>query len=83
MLSQRVKAALVFTPLVLIMIYFGGWVFNLFFAAVLLTATYEYWRLFTKIDSSPSLALMLTGVGVTILVRWFLPQYFHAHLLPS
>ncbi len=42
MLSQRVKAALVFTPLVLIMIYFGGWVFNLFFAAVLLTATYEY-----------------------------------------
>ena len=82
MLSQRVKAALVFTPLVLIMIYFGGWVFNLFFAAVLLTATYEYWRLFTKIDSSPSLALMLTGVGGTILVRWFLPQYFHAHLLP-
>lgn len=77
MLSQRVKAALVFVPLVLIAIYFGGWVFNLFFAAVLLVAAYEYWRLFTKIETTPSLPPMLAGVVLVILTRWFLPLYFH------
>ncbi|MBG0788058.1 MAG: phosphatidate cytidylyltransferase, partial [Anaerolineaceae bacterium] len=81
MLSQRVKAALVFTPLVLITIYLGGWVFKLFFAAALLVATFEYWRLFTKINSSPSLVLMLIGVAGVILARWFLPQHFHGHIL--
>jgi uncharacterized membrane protein len=30
MLSQRVKAAVVFVPLVLILVYIGGWAFNLF-----------------------------------------------------
>jgi CDP-diglyceride synthetase len=46
MLSQRVKAALVFVPLVLILIYFGGWPFNLFVLALLLVAAFEYTRMF-------------------------------------
>ena len=82
MRSQRVKAALVFTPLVLIVIYLGGWVYNLFFAAVLITAAYEYWRLFTKIGDTPSLPVMLVGVGLVILTRWFLPQALQIHLIP-
>lgn len=80
--SQRVKAALIFTPLVLIIIYLGGWVHRIFFAAVLLAATYEFWRLFTKIGYTPSLALMLIGVGLIIPTRWFLPQALQIHLLP-
>jgi len=82
MLSQRVKAALVFVPLVLIAIYLGGWVYKFFFAAVLLAATYEYWRLFQKVDASPSLLLMLAGVGLVILTRWFLPLHFQGFVLP-
>lgn len=82
MLSQRVKAALVFTPLVLIVIYLGGWVYNLFFAAVLLAATFEYWRLFKKIGQTPFLPLMLVGVALIILARWFLPQTLQNHILP-
>ena len=81
MLSQRVKAALVFVPLVLIIMYLGGWIFNLFFGAVLLFAAYEYWRLFTKLGETPSLPLMLVGVGLVILTRWFLPQTFHSPLI--
>lgn len=81
MLSQRVKAALVFVPLVLITIYLGGWIFKLFFGVVLLFAAYEYWRLFTKLGKTPSLPLMLAGVGLVILTRWFLPQYFHSPLI--
>jgi phosphatidate cytidylyltransferase len=78
MLSQRVKAALIFVPLVLIAIYLGGWAYNIFFAAVLFVATYEYWRLFTKIETTPSLPVMVIGVGLVILTRWFLPSYFHS-----
>ena len=81
MLSQRVKSALVFVPLVLIAIYLGGWIYNLFFAAVLLVATYEYWRLFQKINTTPSLPLMLGGVGLLILTRWFLPRHFQGDIL--
>lgn len=71
MLSQRVKAALVFIPLVLILIYFGGWVFNLFILALLLVAGYEYTRLFSRIGQRPSLAMILIGVALLVIQRWF------------
>ena len=77
MLSQRVKAALVFVPLVLILIYFGGWVFNLFILTLLLVAAYEYTRLFTRIGQHPSLALILIGVALTVIQQWF----FHGEYL--
>jgi phosphatidate cytidylyltransferase len=71
MLSQRVKAALVFVPLVLILIYFGGWVFNLFILALLMVAAYEYTRLFSRIGQRPSLAIVLIGVVLLVIQRWF------------
>ena len=70
MLSQRVKAALIFVPLVLILIYFGGWVFNLFILAVLLIAAMEFSRLFTRMGYPTSLTLILLGVALFILHRW-------------
>ncbi len=81
MLSQRVKAALIFVPLVLIMIYLGGWVYNLFFAAVLLVAAFEYARLFKAMGTHPSLVLMLVGVALFIVQRWLLPVYFVSILI--
>jgi len=70
MLSQRVKAALVFVPLVLILIYIGGWAFNLFIAAVLLLAAFEFSRLFDHMGYRPTPALILFGVSLFIVHRW-------------
>ena len=70
MLSQRVKAALVFVPLVLILIYIGGWPFNLFISAILLLAAYEYVRLFNQMGYRPSQVIVLAGMTLFIIQRW-------------
>lgn len=77
MLSQRVKAAVVFVPLVLVLIYFGGWVFNLFVLALLLVGAIEYARLFEQIGYRPSLVVLIAGVTLFVIQRWFLKD---AHL---
>jgi len=74
MLSQRVKAALIFVPLVLILIYFGGWVYNIFIMLVLLIAAVEYTRLFEKFGYRPFLPLVLLGVLLFVLQRWFMGE---------
>ena len=74
MLSQRVKAALVFVPLVLILIYIGGWLFNLFILAILLVGAYEYVRLFKLAGQQPALVIVLAGVALIVLQRWFFPD---------
>jgi len=71
MLSQRVKAALVFIPLLLIMIYIGGWAFNGFFTLILLLAALEYSRLFNKIGYRPFRIVLFAGVLLFLLERWF------------
>jgi phosphatidate cytidylyltransferase len=70
MLSQRVKAALVFIPLVLILIYFGGWLFNLFILMVLVAAAYEYTRLFFRIDNLPSFPTIMVGIFLVVMHEW-------------
>ncbi len=73
MLSQRVKAALVFVPLVVLMIYFGGWVFNGFITLVMLLAALEFSRVFDKLGYRPFTPLLLAGVLLFLLQRWFFP----------
>ena len=73
MLSQRVKAAVIFVPLVLAMIYFGGWAFNGFITLVLLLAALEYSRVFGKLGIRPFTPLLLAGVLLFLLQRWFFP----------
>ena len=72
MLSTRVKAAMVFVPLVLILIYFGGWVFNSFIAVILILAAMEYSQLFKKLGYQPFSPLIGFGVLLVVLQRWFL-----------
>lgn len=81
MLSQRVKAALIFVPLVLVLIYLGGWAFNLFMTVALLFATVELSRLFDRMGYSPNLVLMLVGVLLLVLQRWFLDGLFLGELI--
>jgi len=71
MLSQRVKAALIFVPLVLILIYIGGWVFNLFITGLLLLAAYEFVRLFNQMGYRPSFLVASIGILLIIIQRWF------------
>jgi len=71
MLSQRVKAAAVFIPLVLLMFYFGGWAFNSFITLVLLLAALEFSRVFGKLGYRPFTPLLLAGVLLFLLQRWF------------
>jgi phosphatidate cytidylyltransferase len=81
MLSQRVKAALIFVPLVLILIYVGGWAFNLFIVAILLFAAVEYARLFSQLGTSPSLLVLLGGILLFSLQRWFFDGQYLGILL--
>ncbi len=76
MLAQRVKAALIFVPLVLILMFFGGWVFNLFMVVILLVAGYEYVKLFKLTGFNPSLLITLLGIFLMALQRWLLPAWF-------
>ena len=71
MLSQRTKSALIFTPIVLVMIYLGEWAFYVFTAAILLAGAFEYTRLFKTFGHSPSLPVILAGILLFVLERWF------------
>jgi phosphatidate cytidylyltransferase len=76
MLKQRVKAALIFVPLVLILIYLGGWAFNISIIVILLLAAYEYAVLFNRVGFYPSRMALLLGVLVLTIQRWvFIGQY--------
>lgn len=81
MLSQRVKAALVFVPLVLILIYVGGWAFNVFILALLLVGAYEYARLFEKAGFRPSQGVLLVGVALFIVQHWLFNEAYLGLLL--
>ena len=74
MLSQRVKAAMIFVPLVLVMFYFGGWAFNGFITLVLLLAALEFSRVFAKLGTRPFTPLLLAGVLLLLIQRWFFPN---------
>ena len=82
MLSTRVKAALVFVPLLLILIYLGGWAFNLFIIAVLLISAFEYGRIFEGMGYAPSIPLLSVGVLLLTLQRWLGLGFFGELVFP-
>ena len=70
MLSQRVKAVVIFVPLTLIMIYIGRWAFSVFITIILLLAAIEYTHLFFHMGYLSSLPILIAGVLLFILQRW-------------
>ena len=81
MLSQRVKAAVIFVPLVLVLIYIGGWIFNLFILGLLLVAAFEYTRLFDQMGYRVSLAVLVAGVILFVAQHWFILDAYLGILL--
>lgn len=67
---------MVFVPLMLILIYFGRWPFNLAITAVLLLAAFEFSRVFNKIGYHPSPALIMVSVLILIIQRWFFKDQY-------
>ena len=71
MLSQRVKAAFIFVPLILFFMFIGGWAFNAFIAILLTLAVLEYRQVCQKFGYDLPAPILLLGVSLFIIQRWF------------
>ena len=69
MLSVRVKSALVFVPLLLLISWLGGIVYFLAILAILGIGAWEYWRLLKTMGYDVSFPLMLVGVELLLILR--------------
>ncbi|HAE86387.1 MAG TPA: hypothetical protein DCG78_07810 [Anaerolineaceae bacterium] len=69
MLSVRVKSALVFVPLLLLISWLGGLVYFIFILVMLGIGTWEYWRLLKTMGYDVSFPLMLAGVELLLILR--------------
>ena len=69
MLSVRVKSALVFVPLLLLISWLGGIVYFLAILVILGIGTWEYWRLLKTLGYDVSFPLMLVGVELLLILR--------------
>ena len=69
MLNARVKSALVFVPLLLLVSWLGGIVYFLFILVVIGIGTWEYWRLLKTMGYDVSFPLMLAGVELLLILR--------------
>lgn len=65
---------MIFVPLVLFLIYLGGWTFKGFITLIFLLAAVEFTRLFAKQGHKPPLAVVLAGVFLMLLPRLFFGQ---------
>ncbi len=70
MLKQRVLSALVFVPLSLILAYFGGAAFNLFWIGVLAFAGFEFVRMLRKAGFQLSYPLLVAAIVLITMQRW-------------
>ena len=69
MLNARVKSALVFVPLLLLVSWLGGIVYFLFILVMLGIGAWEYWRLLKTLGYDVSFPLMLAGVELLLVLR--------------
>lgn len=69
MLSARVKSALVFVPLLLLISWLGGIVYFLAILVILGIGTWEYWKLLKTMGYDVSFPLMLVGVELLLILR--------------
>ena len=69
MSGTRVKSALVFVPLLLLVSWLGGIVYFLFILVMLGIGAWEYWRLLKTLGYDVSFPLMLAGVELLLVLR--------------
>jgi phosphatidate cytidylyltransferase len=76
MLLKRALVTFTLGPLVLLLIYFGGWFYFLPFAALLIIAAVEYSQLVKKLGWKSPLWLLIPAA----FLQWFLPLDVQAQL---
>lgn len=69
MLSQRLIVAIILIPLSVGAIAIGGWVFALLICAMVGTAAWEFWRMFTSGGFAPNAPLLIGGTVLLIAMR--------------
>lgn len=84
MFLQRALITFTIGPLVLYLVYLGGWPYFVPVTALLLLATYEYIHMFRQYGWSVSQWIVGTAVLLLLLIsQWFSPQYLAPAFLIS
>lgn len=74
MLAQRLIVAIIIVPVLVLLAYFGGWVFAIALAAVFGLAAWEYCHLFALGGYHPPALLLVVGVAGFMIIRHALPD---------
>ncbi len=69
MLRQRVRVGALYLPVILLLIWLGGWIFAAGVALALAVAGYEYGAIFHREGLRPSRFLILAGVVAIVVAR--------------
>lgn len=69
MLRQRLRVTALYAPVILLLIWLGGWIFAGGVALALALAGYEYWAINQREGLRPSRLLILAGVVAIVLAR--------------
>lgn len=69
MLVSRLKVVILIIPIGIAIIALGGWPYTLLVTALLAIAAWEYWRLFNNGGYTPSVHILVGGVGFLALSR--------------
>jgi len=69
MLAKRVMVAAVLLPVGMVIIFLGGWLYNVTITIILCLAAWEYVRLFYKGGVQPAAAIVVAGVAALSIGR--------------
>ena len=81
MLRQRATATIIVTPLVLFLIYLGGYFYWGLILLVLVGGAWEYNKLLNKVDLHPARIPVITGVVLLTLSRGFFQFSYSSAIL--
>ncbi|MGB2964064.1 MAG: phosphatidate cytidylyltransferase [Anaerolineales bacterium] len=80
---QRVIVTLILVPLAIILIYFGGYVYQAAIITLLIVAAWEYIKLLRKINLQPAVPLVIAGVALLALIRSFFQFSYSSAILAA
>ena len=71
MMAQRLIVSILLIPLVILVIWVGGWPLALVLVSVLSLAAWEYGQIFRQGGYQPSLVVLIIGVSALVIARHF------------
>lgn len=69
MLQQRILSAIIFVPVCLLAVFFGGWVFMVTVTVIFGIGAWEFWHMFKEANYSPNALLIILGTICLALSR--------------